>query len=80
MPEDNPVTKIKKKPEVSYHELRTQEMAQSDDPYLKFSWWIYQHCMVTDNFENFIMVNILLVAIATGLELEYGGLANILYI
>ena len=54
----------------SDHHRKERELRYSTSPYERFSWLVYLHVTSTSWFEAFIMVNILLIGIATGVDLE----------
>ena len=48
-------------------------MAHSPRAYERFAWLVYKHTVSTHWFEAFIMANILLIGVATGIDLENNG-------
>jgi len=53
------------------YEVKKRELADSRDLYDQVAWFIYKHLTSKTWFEAFIMLNILLLGLATGLDLEY---------
>ena len=44
--------------------------SESESPYERLAWWIYENITSRLWFEGFILLNILLIGIATGVDLE----------
>lgn len=55
----------------SLFEVKERELADSRDKYDQLAWFVYKHLTSKTWFEAFIMFNILLLGLATGLDLEY---------
>lgn len=48
-------------------------LSQSSQPYERLSWLVYQRITSRQWFEAFVMINILVVGLATGLDLEFSA-------
>jgi hypothetical protein len=54
------------------HEAKKAEMEGDTNPYTQLAWLVYTRVTSTSWFEAFIMCNIVLIGVSTGLELQFG--------
>jgi hypothetical protein len=52
-------------------EVKKRELADSKNWYDQLAWFVYKHITSKGWFETFVMLNILLIGVATGVDLEY---------
>ena len=64
-------SETKAKAKENQFEVKKRELADSSDWYDQVAWFTYNHLTSKNWFEAFIMLNILLLGLATGLDLEY---------
>jgi len=52
--------------------IKRRELSESTHPYEKLAWYMFLYITGQSWFEAFVMINILFIGIATGIDLQYG--------
>jgi len=65
-----------KKGKETVAEIKEAEMKDKDDPYLKLAWAMHEKVTSKNWFEGFVMLNILMIGLATGLDLQFADDPN----